>query len=105
MEWSRYELQKLVCLVSCYGAEINYEEVARALFNRSADDVRKRWVTIRTHLRRQMREHVLSLVAENAPEEVRKHVLSLVETPYRGELHPHVRWIETQWDDLNDMDL
>lgn len=101
MQWSRYELEKLVCLVSCYGDD--YDEVARHLVHRSAADIGKRWVTIRTHLRRQMREHVLSLVAESTPELVREHMLSLV--PYRGELHPHVKWIETQWDDLNDMAL
>lgn len=92
--WSRYELEKLVYLVSLYGAErINYEEVALHLFDRSAADVRKRWVAIRDHLRRKLRENILGLMNAAAV------------APYQGELHPHVQWVETQWDDLGDMRL
>ena len=92
--WSRYELQKLVYLVSLYGAErVDYEEVARHLFDRTAADVRKRWVAIRDHIRRKLREHMLSLFEASA------------NIPYAGELHPHVKWVETQWHDIGEMKL
>ena len=92
--WSRYELEKLVYLVSLYGAErVDYEEEARHLFDRSAADVRKRWVAIRDHLRRKLRESILSVMKAAAT------------APYQGELHPHVQWVETQWDDLGHMKL
>ena len=75
--WSRYELQKLVSLVSLYRYDrINYAEVARHLWNKSAVDVKKRWGVVRDNARRQLRK-------------VRPQRRERADTAsvYRGELH------------------
>ena len=92
--WSRYEIDKLVHLASLYGSErVNFEEVARHLFNRSASDVKKRWIVVRDHLRRKLREHLRAIIQ------------SAMNAPYHGELHPHLKWVDTQWEDLVNMNL
>ena len=93
-DWSRYEIQKMMWLVALYQSDrINYDEVARHLYNRSAHDVKKRWSVVRDGLRRKLRDHLRALVQAQAT------------VPYQGELHSSLRWVETQWGDLEQMKL
>ena len=93
--WSRYELEKLVVLVAFYQQDrIDFAEVARHLWNRSPSDVKKRWGAIRDYMRRKWRES-LRQSSEKEKDPV----------PYQGELHGSLRWIETQWGDIEAMNL
>ena len=93
--WSRYELIKLGLLLSLYRDErINFDEIASHLPQRSGADVKRRWILIRDNTRRQMRDVLRSVVVEKSQD-----------LPYSGELHPSLRWVETEWADLGGMDL
>ena len=93
--WSRQELETLVWVVSLYQYDqLDFEKVARKLFNRSARDVRKRWIVVRDYCRRKLREAAHETAAiDSAP------------TSYSGELHASLKWVETQWCDLEYMRL
>lgn len=96
-DWSRYELEKLVYLVSLYQYDhVNYEEVARHLFNRTAEEVRRRWLVIKEYIRRKLRDRIKALELERQKEEM---------APYRGELHGSLRWVETRWWEIEEMKL
>jgi len=91
--WSRQELETLVWVVSLYQYDqVDFEKVARKLFNRSARDVRKRWTLVRDYWRRKLREAAHEAVAVDSKP-----------APYSGELHASLKWVETQWWDLEYM--
>ena len=91
--WSRQEIETLVWVVSLYQYdEVDFEKVARKLFNRSACDVRKRWAIVRAYVRRKLREAAHAAAAVDSEP-----------APYSGELHASLKWVETQWWDLEYM--
>ena len=93
--WSRQELETLVWVVSLYQFDqVDFEKVARKLFNRSARDVRKRWMLVRDYWRRKLREAAHEAAA-----------IDQEPTPYSGELHDSLKWVETRWGDLEWMKL
>lgn len=101
--WSRYELEKLVWLVSLYrGDKINFDEIANHLRPRSCADCKKRWVVVRDNIRRKIREGVHKNLKDpkdpNDPND-------LQDVPYGGELHVSLLWNATQWADLDGMKL
>lgn len=93
--WSRQELETLVWVVSLYQYDqVDFEKVARELFNRSASDVRKRWAIVRDYWRRKLREAAHKAAAiDSAPK------------AYSGELHASLKWVETTWSDIEWMRL
>lgn len=96
-DWSRYELEKLVYLVSLYQYDhINYDEVARHLFNRTAEEVKRRWYVIRDYIRRKLRDRLKALERERERQEA---------TAYGGQLHRSLKWVETRWWDIEEMKL
>jgi len=93
--WSRYELEKLVVLVAFYQHErVNFDEVARHLWNRSPGEAQKRWNSIRDYMRRKWRESLRDTLVREDPS-----------APYQGELHGSLKWVETQWGDIEEMRL
>ena len=93
--WSRYELEKLVVLVAFYQHDrIDFDEVARHLWNRSPSEAKKRWACIRDYMRRKWRESLRDALKHPDPP-----------APYQGELHGSLRWVETQWGDIEAMQL
>ena len=96
-DWSRYELEKLVYLVSLYQYDhVNYEEVARHLFHRSAEEVKRRWLVIREYIRRKLRDRMKALDRERARQDT---------ATCGGELHRSLKWVETRWWDIEEMKL
>ena len=94
-EWSRHELEKLVYLVSLYQYDhVNYEEVSRHLWDRSAKEVKRRWLVVRDYIRRKLRDRVRALEREDEQA-----------APYSGELHQSLKWVETRWWDIEEMKL
>lgn len=93
--WSRYELEKLVVLVAfCQHECVDFDEVARHLWNRSPSEAKKRWNCVRDHMCRKWRQSLHKASESSDPS-----------APYQGELHWSLKWVETQWGDIEAMRL
>jgi len=92
--WTAWESQAI--FAACAYDESkrpNYEEIARLLENRTAEEVRYRWYILRDLARRRLRRKVMRLAREEAG------------APYQGQLHSSLVWVETQWWDLEPIKL
>ena len=92
--WTSWESQ--VIFLRCAYDESrrpNYDEIARLLNNRTAEEVKYRWHILRDLARRRLKRQIMRLAkeAENVP--------------YQGELHSSLVWKETQWGDLEPIKL